>query len=98
VSVGLLSGVEPELLGRAYQVLVEASPVRGAALVLEPVPITARCRDCRLESELASLTFECGGCGGHRLEVLRGEDLILESVTMEQEPLPGAEGVGTDRG
>jgi hydrogenase nickel incorporation protein HypA/HybF len=84
VTVGEFAGVEPDLFRDAYQVLVQQSPMRGAELQMERVPLEARCDVCRDEFAVERFRFECPGCGSRDVTVIRGQDLLLESVTIEQ--------------
>jgi hydrogenase nickel incorporation protein HypA/HybF len=84
VSVGEFSGVEPELLRSALEQLVDDTEVRGAQFWLERVPLELSCNDCAGQSKVRRIRFQCPQCGGHNVTIVRGEDLLLESVTLEQ--------------
>ena len=85
VSVGEFSGVEPELFQEAYDISVQDSPLDGAELQVTRVPLQARCQDCDTEFPVRKFRFECPTCTGRNLNLISGEGLVLESVTMEQE-------------
>ncbi len=84
VSVGRFSGVEPELFRSAYDTVVDLTPVRGAELELVEVPLESRCRECGHQFVHEQFRFECPSCRSRELDIERGEELILESVTLEQ--------------
>ena len=84
VSVGEFSGVESELFRGAYDMLVDATPVQGARLQLDRVPLESKCGECGHTFTMNRFRFQCPECGGGALTILRGEDLVLESVTLEQ--------------
>lgn len=86
VSVGEFSGVEPELFQEAYEVSIETSPLCGAELQMTRVPLQAHCQDCEAEFAVHKFRFQCPTCAGRELTLVRGEGLVLESVTLEQEP------------
>lgn len=89
VSVGMFSGVEPALVRSAFDELVNVTVMRGAELELHEVPLEAQCRACGCEFAVERFRFECSQCGGRDVAVVRGEGLVLESVTLErwgQEP------------
>lgn len=82
VSVGVLSGIEPALLdGAAQRLLLEHGHVR-ARLVVELAEVLVRCGSCGEVFEVRDLVFRCPACGGSRVQVLRGESLVLESVQL----------------
>jgi hydrogenase nickel incorporation protein HypA/HybF len=83
VTIGAFAGVEAELLQEAYRVLVEQSPLRGAELQWELVPLEARCQDCDMQFPVQRFRFECPRCAGREVTILRGDDLRLESITVQ---------------
>ena len=83
LSVGEFAGVEPELLRWAYEDMVDGTSAQGADLVLEQVPLEARCDQCGREFAVERFRFECPACGSSSVTVVRGEGLVLESVTLE---------------
>jgi hydrogenase nickel incorporation protein HypA/HybF len=85
VRIGEFSGVEPELLESAYDDLVEQTSLRGAELAIDRVPLEAICQQCGKRFQIADYRFECAGCGSVQLTISGGEELLLESVTMEED-------------
>ncbi|NIP86205.1 MAG: hypothetical protein GTO03_11800 [Planctomycetales bacterium] len=83
VSIGEFSGVEPELFCSAFEELIDGSPLRGAQLELRETPLEARCEACANEFLVVKFQFLCPHCGSSQVNVLRGEGLVLESVTLE---------------
>jgi len=79
--VGLLSGVIPDSLEFAFEVLRTGTVAADAQLDIEIVPAVFWCDACQAERRLATLDFECDLCqgplilkgGGHELEVLMVE-------------------------
>ncbi len=53
ITVGPLSGVEPQLLEHAYPLAAAGTIAENASLVVETVPVTVRCRTCGAETERA---------------------------------------------
>lgn len=92
VGVGQLAGVDPDLFQSAYEDLVEQTPVRGAELRVTAIAVEFQCSDCGTRSELFGFRFLCPLCGSGRVVVLRGEGVILESVTLEQVREPSMAG------
>lgn len=84
VRLGELSGVEPELFVSAYDELVTETPLRGAALQMERVPLEATCDLCGRQFRIERHRFQCSDCGSSRLSIRGGEELLLESVTIEE--------------
>jgi len=85
VTVGSLSGVEPDALDMAFPVAAESSVAAGAALALELVPARALCHDCRLEFEAGFPFFVCERCGSDNVEIGAGRELLISSVELAYE-------------
>lgn len=83
LKVGILSGVEPELLKRAFESLSVGSMVQGAALILEPQGLVLACESCHKESEARELSLRCPKCGSLQTQILAGEDLLLSTIVLE---------------
>jgi hydrogenase nickel incorporation protein HypA/HybF len=84
MKVGYLRQVVPSSLAFGFGLLTQGTPVEGADLEMEQVPAEARCRGCGAESRLSSFPLQCRGCGGFDLEILKGEELIVESLELEE--------------
>lgn len=85
VSVGAFSGVEPELFRFAYDALSMDSPVRGAQLEMEVVPLECHCDECSDDFAVNEFRFECPKCKSGSVSIIRGEGIILDSVTLERD-------------
>jgi len=83
VSVGEFSGVEPELLRIAFQRQIEGTPLGGAELGLARVPLEGVCEQCHREFAIEGFCFVCPHCESSRVTVVRGEEMVLESVVFE---------------
>ncbi|MBF0273156.1 MAG: hydrogenase maturation nickel metallochaperone HypA [Magnetococcales bacterium] len=81
VSVGALSGVEADALAFCFPLAIEGTPIQGASLQIEPVPVRLRCRTCDTESQPEeSHWIQCVACGSGHVEIIAGHDLILHSL------------------
>ena len=84
VKVGYLRQVVPSALTFGFRLLAEGTPVEGAELEVEQIPVEGRCRGCGAKSRFGSLPLQCGGCRGFDLEILKGEELMVESLELEE--------------
>jgi hydrogenase nickel incorporation protein HypA/HybF len=80
MQVGPLSGVVPEALEFAFEILANGTMAEGATLQIDRVPIVCYCADCRQEFTPADMCCECTGCGKPSLEVRRGREMQLSSL------------------
>jgi hydrogenase nickel incorporation protein HypA/HybF len=87
VAIGHLRQVVPDALDFAFQLVAAGSEVEGAELRVEHVPTRLACRRCEAETEPRELSFACGRCGGTDVDVVAGEELLVEALEVEEEPL-----------
>ena len=85
LKVGHLRQVVPSALEFAFELVAQGTDVEGAELVLEEIPAAGRCRLCGAESELPGFPLCCGTCGGLDIELLRGEELLVDALELEEE-------------
>jgi hydrogenase nickel incorporation protein HypA/HybF len=85
VQVGYLRQVVPDALAFAFELVAQGTEAEGADLALEEVPIVAYCRRCEAEEELAGFPLMCPACGGTDLKLLRGEELLVDALELEDE-------------
>jgi len=93
VLVGHLRQVVPSALEFAFELVAQDTPVEGAELVLREVPAAGRCRRCAREGELPGFPLACAHCGSLDVEVVAGEELLVDALELE-ETLVTTEGVG----
>jgi hydrogenase nickel incorporation protein HypA/HybF len=87
VRIGHLRQVVPSALAFSFELCARGTPVDGAELEIEHVPIVVACRTCGAESEPAGFPLACGACGGLAVDVERGEELQVESLELVGEEL-----------
>lgn len=84
MKVGHLRQVSPSALAFSFELVAEGTPVEGAELEVEEIPVTGRCRECGSESQLADFPLQCRACGDSSLQILCGEELLVESLELEE--------------
>ncbi|MBV8857490.1 MAG: hydrogenase maturation nickel metallochaperone HypA [Acidobacteria bacterium] len=83
--LGPLSGVVREALLFSYDVACEGTPLEGSRLVIEDVPVVVFCPACAAEQTLASVQrFFCPACGTPAPQVVRGRELEVVALELEQ--------------
>ena len=81
--VGLLSGVEPDLLKHAFSIAREGTVAAKAALEVETGPVRVKCRQCGGSGEVTPNRLLCPDCGGWQVDVTEGEEMLLLSLDLE---------------
>jgi hydrogenase nickel incorporation protein HypA/HybF len=85
VAVGHLRQVVPSSLSFSFELLAQGTPAEGAELVLEEVPAAGSCRACGHEGRLTGFPLLCRACGAADIEVVAGEELLVEALDVEEE-------------
>lgn len=78
--VGHLRQVVPEAMDLAWAALTDGTDLDGADLVVEAVPAVVHCGDCGADTELEWPVLACGTCGGRRVDLVSGEELLVVSI------------------
>ncbi len=89
--LGPLAGVVKEALLFSFDLAAEGTPIAGARLQIEDVPVVVYCPRCAARRTLASIqNFCCPVCGEPTPEVLEGRELELKSmeVSVDDDPHP----------
>ena len=82
VTIGPLSGVEPDLLRNAYPLAVTGTIAEKAELEIEPADIIVRCSECGAESAATPNRLLCGECGDYKTNLVSGDEMILARVEL----------------
>jgi hydrogenase nickel incorporation protein HypA/HybF len=85
VKVGHLRQVVPSALEFAFELVSAGTPLEGAELTIEDVPVRGRCWECGEETLMWAFPLQCAVCGGMDLELLAGDELLIESLEVESE-------------
>lgn len=80
VRVGRLHHVHPEAFEQSFAVAAMGSVAHEAEADLVLLPVRANCGGCKREFETEELILACPHCGGVDVEVIGGDELMLESI------------------
>ena len=78
--VGQLSGVVPDSLQYAFEVMRNGTLASGARLIIEDVPAACWCSACSREFESPEILSQCPQCGALSADLRRGRELELASL------------------
>lgn len=82
VKIGVLSGVEPDLLKTAFDTFKEKTVCNDAVFEMIVQKIKISCNNCKTESTLEKHEFSCPSCENTDINVIDGEDMYLMSLEM----------------
>ena len=88
VSIGPLSGVEPELVQSAFEQLAESFGFPHAKLSIVRTTLEACCAECGECFSVQSFKFQCPSCRSRSVQVTSGEDFRLIDVTVIEDRPP----------
>jgi len=77
LKVGKLSSVVPDSLRFCFEILSINTPLSGADLNIEVVPILARCNECKFEWTINEPIFMCKNCKSGSIEIISGRELDI---------------------
>ena len=83
LQIGPLSGIEPALLEKAFPLAAAGTVADAALLDIETGPVVVRCTRCDSETEVLPNRLLCGQCGDFRTRVIRGEEMLLQSMDLD---------------
>lgn len=83
LKIGKLRQVFPDFLQFAFETVSQNTIAKGAALIIEEVPITMCCKSCQKEFMVEHNAYICPSCGAAKLELLTGKEILIASVAGE---------------
>ena len=81
--IGELSGVIPECLAECFGYAARGTMAEGAALVIERIPASIRCRSCGYEGAAGRTRYVCPACGSADFSLTGGREYRLEDLKVE---------------
>ena len=78
VAIGELTHINEKQLAFAFEIASRGTPVEGAELETRLIEAELRCVDCGWQGK----SFTCEECGS-AMEVMAGEELVLERIRVE---------------
>jgi hydrogenase nickel incorporation protein HypA/HybF len=81
VTIGELSGVEPELLESAFEIVRDGTLCAMAVLEVRRVPARWECAQCR-RPIAAGQVLQCGACGSPA-RLAEGDEIVLDQLELE---------------
>ncbi len=82
LKIGRLAAVVEDSLRFCLEIISKDTPLEGAELFIEEVPVIVRCRQCNHEWEVDGPVFKCPECGIGEIDVLSGRELEITSLEL----------------
>lgn len=81
--IGRLSGVNPESIRFAIELVGPGTPIENAEVVIREPKALCNCHTCRARVEIDDLVVQCPRCAGRDITIEGGKDLILQTIEVE---------------
>ena len=85
VKIGVLSGVEPDLLKTAFETFKEGTICEDAEFIMNIQPVVIKCKKCGFEGTLKKDEYLCPSCSSNEIEITDGEEMYLMSLELEND-------------
>ncbi|MFW6084389.1 MAG: hydrogenase maturation nickel metallochaperone HypA [Gemmatimonadota bacterium] len=83
LKIGHLRQVVPSSLEFNWELITKDTVADGATLGIESVEAVGACRECGEETPQDGFPFRCANCGSYDLEVIRGDELLIDWLEVE---------------
>jgi len=83
LKVGKLSAIVADSLRFCFDLVIKDTPLEGAELAIEELPVVARCKDCQTEWTVTEAVFTCCECQSGNIDILSGRELDITSIEIE---------------
>ena len=80
IVMGAMSGVERVPFEFAFPQAAQDTPLEGAVLHIEEVPLVLKCSDCNKETETDELLMICPLCNSVSVEITQGKEFLIKSM------------------
>lgn len=84
IQVGELSSIEIESLKFAFTAIRDETVLQKADLNIDIIPGEAQCADCNNIFHLPAFGHPCPRCKGFSLNILKGREMKVTSLTVEE--------------
>ena len=84
-TIGALRQVVPSLMHTAFEACCDGTIAENAVLKLEIEPVKVTCNECEQVTESDAMVYQCPRCDGVDIELDGGREMVLTSLTIDQE-------------
>jgi hydrogenase nickel incorporation protein HypA/HybF len=84
LKIGKLAAVVPESLRFCFEIASRETPLDGAQLTIDEIPVVARCKECHAEWVINEPVFRCATCNSGKIDILSGRELNIDSIEIAE--------------
>jgi hydrogenase nickel incorporation protein HypA/HybF len=82
LKIGKLASVVEHSLTFCFEIITKDTPLEGAKLEIDFVPVMVRCKDCNNGWEVTGPVFQCPHCKEGEVEMLSGREIEITSIEL----------------
>jgi hydrogenase nickel incorporation protein HypA/HybF len=68
LSIGEMSAIVPESLSFCFEIITQGTPLEGAKLLMDRIPLKGYCPDCDRPFDIKDFVFICPTCGSRQVK------------------------------
>ena len=80
--IGKLAAVVEHSLSFCLEVITKETPLEGAELVIDAVPVCLRCESCKHEWQTQAPAFGCPACKSGQVTMISGREIEISSIEL----------------
>lgn len=81
--IGALTDIVPEALEFGFNAIVAGTPLDGARLEIEHIPVKGVCEECHRPFEVHNFVFVCPECGASNIKLEQGQELDITYIEID---------------
>lgn len=83
IKMGALSDLLPDCINSYFEILSKGTIAEDAVIMVEKLPLKARCNDCNTISEIEIRSFRCPNCSSQNMTIIQGNEFYIDSLEVE---------------
>lgn len=80
--IGKLAAVVEHSLSFCLEVITKDTPLEGAELIIDEVPVRLRCESCKHEWQTDTPAFGCPACKNGQVIMVSGREIEISSIEL----------------
>lgn len=83
VRIGKLTNVLNDSLRFCFGAIIDKTPLEGAKLDIELVPVRVKCNDCGNIDIIEEFVFQCTNCRSRNIKMIGGDELQVVEIELK---------------
>lgn len=81
--IGELSGLIPQCIQYYFDIASKGTPVQGAMLIIEKIPVEICCSICGYNGKLEKGKYSCPDCNSFEVKITKGREFLINSMEVD---------------